>query len=95
MIYKVTVHISTLYIPNFINSRITYTSRYARKKEENLLHDFILYTQETSHTKWKVNIAYWGVSMKINNENENYILHLIFHTLRSTYQIIKDPCNGK
>ena len=33
--------------------------------------------------------------MKINNENETYILHFIFHTLHSTYQIIKDPCNEK
>ena len=36
-----------------------------------------------------------GVSIKINNENEKYILHFIFHTLRSTYQIIKGPCNEK
>ena len=69
-----------MYIPNFINSRIIYTPRYARKKQENLLHDFLLYTQETSHTKWKENTAYWGVSMKINNENEKYTLHFIFHT---------------
>ena len=33
--------------------------------------------------------------MKINNENEKYILHFIFHVKYSTYQIIKDPCNGK
>ena len=42
MIYKVTFHISTLYIPNLINSKITYSSRYERKrKEEKLIHDFI------------------------------------------------------
>ena len=29
--------------------------------------------------------------MNINNENEKYALHFIFHTLHSTYQIIKDP----
>ena len=33
--------------------------------------------------------------MKINNKNEKYTLHFIFHTLHSTYQIIKDPCNEK
>ena len=38
------------------------------------------YTQETSYMKWKTNTALWGVSIKINNENENYTLHFIFHT---------------
>ena len=33
--------------------------------------------------------------MTINNENEIYILHFIFHSLYSTYQIIKDTCNEK
>ena len=33
--------------------------------------------------------------MKISNENENYTLHFIFHTKKTTYQIIKDPCNEK
>ena len=33
--------------------------------------------------------------MKINNENEKYILHFIFHTLHSTYQIINNPSNEK
>ena len=33
--------------------------------------------------------------MKINNENEKYILHVIFHTLHSTYQIFMDTCNEK
>ena len=33
--------------------------------------------------------------MEINNENENYTLHFIFHTKYSIHQIIKDPCNGK
>ena len=53
MIYKVTVHISTLYIfiPNFINSRITFSTRYERKgKEEKLVHVFILYTRNFQHT---------------------------------------------
>ena len=38
------------------------------------------YIQETSYMKWKANIASWGVSSKINNENEKYIIHFIFHT---------------
>ena len=29
------------------------------------------YIQETSYTKWEADTAYWRVSMKINNENEN------------------------
>ena len=38
------------------------------------------YTQETSYMKWKASIVEWGVLIKINNENEKYILHFIFHT---------------
>ena len=38
------------------------------------------YKQETSYMKWKTNIASWGVSIEINNENEEDILHFIFHT---------------
>ena len=37
-------------------------------------------SQETSYMKWRSNIASWGVSIKINNENEEDILHFIFHT---------------
>ena len=45
------------------------------------LHTFQhLYIQETSYMKWKANTAKWGVSMKTNNENENFTLHFIFHT---------------
>ena len=33
--------------------------------------------------------------MKINNENENYTIHFIFHTKYSTYQIFMDICNEK
>ena len=55
------------YISNFINPSITYIS-------------ISLYTQETSYMKWKANTASWGVSIKINNENENYTLHFIFPT---------------
>ena len=40
----------------------------------------LFYKQETSYMKWKTNNAKWGVSIKMNNENENYILHFIFHT---------------
>ena len=43
----------------------------------------LFYKQETSYMKWKTNNAYWGVSMEINNENENiyYISYFIqiFH----------------
>ena len=52
MIYKVTFHISTLDI-----YQISSTQELSALKEENLLHDFILYTQETSHMKWKENTA--------------------------------------
>ena len=31
------------------------------------------YIQETSYMKWETNIAEWGISIKINNENETYI----------------------
>ena len=53
------------------------------------------YIQETSYMKWKANTAQWGVSMKINNENETYILHFMFSYKYSTYQIFMDTCNGK
>ena len=33
--------------------------------------------------------------MKINNENETYILHFMFSYKYSTYQIFMDTCNGK
>ena len=33
--------------------------------------------------------------MKLNNENKKYILHLMFSYKYSTYQIIKNPFNGK
>ena len=63
-----------------------------------------LYIQETSYMKWKTNNALWGVSIKINNENEKYILHFIFNTnilhikfswihvmknIKITYQFVK------
>ena len=57
------------------------------------------YAQETSYMKWKTNIAQWGVSIKINNENEKYILHFIFYTnfmdtciekrYQRTYQLVR------
>ena len=31
--------------------------------------------------------------MKINNENETYILHFMFSYKYSTYQIFMDTCN--
>ena len=33
--------------------------------------------------------------MKLNNENETYILHFMFSYEYSTYQIFMDTCNGK
>ena len=58
MIYKVTFHISTLYIYQISSTQELSTLQdMKRKKEENLLHDFILYTQQTSYMKWKANIA--------------------------------------
>ena len=33
--------------------------------------------------------------MEIINENEKYTLHFMFSHKYSTYQIMKDPCNGK
>ena len=33
--------------------------------------------------------------MKVNNEDETYILHFIFSYKYSTYQIFMDTCNGK
>ena len=33
--------------------------------------------------------------MKINNENETYVLHFMFSYKYSTYQIFMDTCNRK
>ena len=33
--------------------------------------------------------------MKLNNENESYILHVMFSYKYSTYKIFMDICNGK
>ena len=49
MIYKVTFHISTLPIYQILSTQ--------KLPTQNLLHDFILYTQETSYMKWKANTA--------------------------------------
>ena len=35
------------------------------------------------------------MKMKINNENETYILHSMFSYKYSTYQIFMDTCNEK
>ena len=51
------------------------------------------YIQETSYMKWKANIASFGLSIKINNENEEDILHFHLSYKYFTYQIIKNPCN--
>ena len=50
MIYKVTFDISTLYI------KFHQLKNY-NKKQEKLIHEYILYTQEISYMKWKANIA--------------------------------------
>ena len=56
MIYKVTFHISTLDIHQISSTQELSTLQdMKRKKEENLIHDFILCIQETSYMKWKEN----------------------------------------
>ena len=55
------------YISNFIKASTTYISK-------------SIYTRNFLHMKWKANTAQWGVSIKLNNENEKYTLHFIFHT---------------
>ena len=47
----------------------------------------LFYIQETSYTKWEADTAQWGVSIKVNNENEIYTLHFMFSYKYSTYQI--------
>ena len=49
MIYKVTSHISTLYI-----YQISSTQELQQEKKK-LINEFILYTRNFLHTKWKVN----------------------------------------
>ena len=51
------------------------------------------YIQEMSYAKWKTNTAYWGVLIKINNENEIYTLHFMFSYKYYTYLIYMDTCN--
>ena len=35
------------------------------------------------------------MKMKINNENETYLLHFMFSYKYSTYKIFMDTCSGK
>ena len=74
------IYISALYIKLHHVKHYIHLKIHIYKKQEKFIHDFILYTQETSYMKWKPNIAKWGVSIKINNENETYTIHFIFHT---------------
>ena len=49
------------------------------RKEENLMYESILNTTNFPH-EMESKYCKMGVSIKINNENEEYILHFIFHT---------------
>ena len=49
------------------------------RKEENLMYESTLNTTNFSH-EMESKYCIMGVSIKLNNENEKYILHFIFHT---------------
>ena len=52
------------------------------KKQEKLIHDFILYTRNFLHKM--------GSIYQINNENVTYTLHFMFSYKYSSYQIFMD-----
>ena len=56
MIYKITFHISTLYIHwiSSIQALHTYKNLYIQETRK-LIHEFFLYTRNFLHKKWKVN----------------------------------------
>ena len=99
------IYMSTLYIKFHQLKHYIHLKIPIYKNQEKLIHDFILYTRNLLHTKWKTNIEQWGVSIKINNENEKYTLHFIFHTnilhikfswihvmennIKTTYQLVR------
>ena len=56
MIYKVTFHISTLYICQISSTQKLLTLQDMRIEKENLYMNSF-YIQETSYMKWKANIA--------------------------------------
>ena len=71
---------------NFINSNI-HLNIPLYKKQEKLIHDFILYTRNFLHEM--------GSRYCINNENETCTLHFMLSYKYSTYQIFMDTCNEK
>ena len=54
----------------------------------------ISYKKLPTH-KWRPNIASWGVSMKINNENTNILhikfswIHVMENNIKVMYQLIR------
>ena len=58
MIYKITFHVSTLYIYQFsLTQELTTLQDMKKRKEENLIHDFI---QETSYTQMETKYCIMG-----------------------------------
>ena len=58
MIYKVTFHISILYIYQISSTQDLGTLQdMQERKEEKLIHDFISYTKNFLHTNGEANIA--------------------------------------
>ena len=69
------ITISMLYTTK-LHINITYIKFH---QVEHYIHDFILYTRNFLHER-ENKYCIMGSINQINNENEKYILHFIFHT---------------
>ena len=93
MIYKVTFHISTLYIYIKFHQLRNY-----HKKQENLLHDFILHTRNFLHENGK-KILHDGeyqsryIMKKNNIHNISYFIHYILLIKSSRIPVMKNNVN--
>ena len=73
--YILTLYIKFHQVKHYIHLKIP-----IYKKQEKLIHDFILYTRNFLH-EMESKYCIMGVSMRINNENETHIYYIsCFHT---------------
>ena len=73
-------YISTLYIKFHQVNHCIHLNIPIYKKEDKLIYDFILYTQETCYMKMESKYCIMGSINQDKNKNETYSIHFIFHT---------------
>ena len=88
------IYISTLYIKFLQVQHYIHFNIPIYKKEEKLIHEFIFYTRNFLHENGK-QILHNGEYQSRQTMKMKNIHYITYFTQISTYQIIKDPCNGK